>query len=274
MYPIRAIVLLTLLSLSAYAVDSPSRQYFVTSDNIKIRYIDQGQGSPVVLIHGYNLPAEDNWVSNGIVAALAKNHRVVALDLRGHGLSEKPHDAAHYGDRIWMDVIELMDRLSIEKAHFHGYSMGGSVMTELLVRHPERFITAIYGGCGVPEIDPVWIRKVPPNTDATDPQDAEALAKFRAPSPVRDEEALTALRAALPGKADKTIDLTALAIPVLLINGEFDKLNSNSHRLQREVKDFQCVVLPGKSHLTAIMKDYIPALYAESLLKFIDANDE
>ena len=68
-----------------------------------------------------------------VAEALVKNHHVVAIDVRGHGTSDKPKDAAMYGDRIWKDVLELMDHLKIEKAHIHGYSMGGAITTQLLI---------------------------------------------------------------------------------------------------------------------------------------------
>ena len=69
------------------------------------------------------------------------------------------------------------------------------------------------------------------------------------------------------------IDLTKIKIPVLAINGEFDRPNAKTHRMQRELTNFKSVVLPGKSHLTAIMAGYIPKEYIESLATFIDEND-
>ena len=69
------------------------------------------------------------------------------------------------------------------------------------------------------------------------------------------------------------IDLTTIKIPVLAINGEFDAPNAKTHRMQRELKDFQAVVLPGKSHLTAIMAGYMPEQYKTTLVEFINAHD-
>ena len=273
MLPIRAVTLSVLLSFAAFAADDRADGYFVTTDNLKIHYIEQGKGSPVILVHGYTGTAEGNWFSNGVAAALVPNHRVVAIDVRGHGLSDKPHDAAQYGDRLWKDVVELMDHLKIEKAHLHGYSMGGMITTQLLAHHADRFVTAAYGGSGVDETDPAWKEKVPADSGEADPQEAEARAKLTA-SPMRDEEALTALRSSFAGALQSPIDLTKINIPVLAINAEFDKPNAKTHRLQRELKYFQNVVLPGKSHLTAIMQGYIPPLYIESLVKFINANDK
>ena len=80
---------------------------------------------------------------------------------------------------------------------------------------------------------------------------------------------------AYPWKEEErgNIDLTKVTIPVLAINGEFDGPNAKTARMSRELKNFKSVVLPGKSHLTAIMAGYIPRQYIDSLVEFIDAND-
>jgi pimeloyl-ACP methyl ester carboxylesterase len=240
-----------------------------------------GKGTPVMLIHGYTGSAQGNWFSNGVASALAKDHMVVALDCRNHGKSDKP---VLNGPGRAEDVIELMDHLKIQKAHLHGYSMGGGIVGRLLTMIPERIITASFGGSGIRETDPEWLAKVPPDKQGRDPLEAEASRKLRikhamdngtsreeaekqadAPRPARP--AVPAARPALQ------IDLTKLNIPMLAINGEFDSPNAKTARLAREVKSFRNVVLPGKSHLTAISPGYIPKEYAESLVAFINAND-
>ncbi|MBI2824882.1 MAG: alpha/beta hydrolase [Planctomycetia bacterium] len=252
----------------------PKHGSFQASDGVKIHYMEMGQGSPVVLIHGYTGTAEGNWFSNGVAEALAKNHRVIGIDCRGHGESEKPHDAAKYGPQMSKDVVELMDHLKIAKAHVHGYSMGGMIVTQLLAMCPDRFITASYGGSGVPETDPAQQEKVPADQPGPDPQEAEASAKLQT-NPHRDNEALAAVRAYPWKEGERTsIDLTKIKIPVLAINGEFDRPNAKTHRMQRELTSFKAVVLPGKSHLTAIMAGYIPQLYIDTLVDFINANDK
>ena len=240
---------------------------------MKIHYLEAGQGTPVVLIHGYTGTAQGNWFSNGVAEALAKKHHVVAIDCRGHGKSEKPHDPKKYGPQMAKDVLELMDHLKIGKAHVHGYSMGGFLVTQLLVMAPQRFITASYGGSGVPEVEEAYKREVPKDEPGPDPQEAEASAKLRT-NPDRDNEALLAVRE-YPWKEGErgVIDLAKIKIPVLAINGQFDGPHAKTHRMQRELANFKAVVLPGKSHLTAIMAGYIPQQYIDSLVAFIDAND-
>jgi pimeloyl-ACP methyl ester carboxylesterase len=257
----------------AKAAIEPKDGTFQASDGVKIHYIEAGAGTPVVLIHGYTGTAQGNWFSNGVADALAKNHRVVAIDCRGHGKSEKPHDPAKYGPQMAKDVLEMMDHLKIAKAHVHGYSMGGMIVTQLLAMAPDRFITASYGGSGVPEIDPKFKEQVPEDKTGPDPQESEANSKLQT-NPDRDPEALSAVTQ-YPWKPEQrgAIDLTKIKIPVLAINGEFDRPNAKTHRMQRELANFSAVVLPGKSHLTAIMAGYIPPLYIDSLVKFINAND-
>jgi pimeloyl-ACP methyl ester carboxylesterase len=247
--------------------------FFTASDGVKIHYIEAGRGSPVVLIHGYTGTAQGNWFSNGVAEALVKNHRVVAIDCRGHGKSEKPRDPAKYGPQMATDVLELMDHLKIDKAHVHGYSMGGLIVTQLLATAPERFVTASYGGSGVPEVEEKYKSEVPEDKPGPDPQEAEASQKLRG-NPDRDQEALDAVRQYPWKPGERTqIDLTKIKIPVLAINGEFDRPNAKTHRMKRELADFTAVVLPGKSHLTAIMAGYIPQLYIDSLMQFINDND-
>ena len=83
----------TLIAVSS-AADSPAHDYMVASDGVKIHYMSVGEGTPVVLIHGYTANAEDKWFNTGVAPALAKNHRVIAIDCRGHGRSDKPHLSA------------------------------------------------------------------------------------------------------------------------------------------------------------------------------------
>jgi pimeloyl-ACP methyl ester carboxylesterase len=275
--------------LAAAAVtrpEQPKEGWFTTSDGIKIHYLTLGEkGSWVVLIHGYTGNAEHNWFSNGIAAALAKNHRVVALDNRNHGKSDKPRKD---GPGKASDTIELMDHLNIRKAHIGGYSMGGAFTGQLLATNPDRFITAHFGGSGIMETDPDWIARLPKDKEGRDPQEdivakglrinhamdngmsrEEAEKMAETPAPPRTPPARPA--AAAPPRP--AIDLAQLDIPILIINGEFDRPRAKSTRAAREAKDVEIVMLPGKSHLTAIAAGYMPKEYVNSLVGFINGHD-
>jgi pimeloyl-ACP methyl ester carboxylesterase len=281
--------LLASLAFCATA-DQASHEFFTTSDGVKIHYMQLGRsGSYVVLIHGYTGSAEGNWFRNGVAEALSANHRVVALDCRNHGRSDKP---TPNGPGKAEDVIELMDHLKIQKAHIHGYSMGGSITGQLLATHPERFITAAFGGSGVQETDED-LRKTAAAMDktGTDPEEAAASKALRirhamdngkskeeAEKMAAEPPAPRPTPAAGAGRAGAApprtpLDLTKVTVPVLAINGELDHPHAKTTRMYRELYHFENIVLPGKSHLTAIAAPYIPKEYVQGLVRFINAND-
>lgn len=288
MYRTTALAATFVFAATAFAasLDQPKEDYFTTSDGVKIHYLTLGgKGSWVVLIHGYTGNAEHNWFSNGIAAALAKNHRVVALDNRNHGKSDKPQ---LNGPGKASDTIELMDHLKIQKAHIGGYSMGGGITGQLLATHPERFITAHFGGSGIVETDPDWIAKLPPDKQGRDPQE-DVVAKglrinhamdngmSRAEAEKLAETPPAARPAPAPGAARPAgpqIDLSKLNIPIIIINGELDRPRAKSMRAAREANQVEIVVLPRKSHLTAIAAGYMPKEYLTSLAGFIDTHDQ
>jgi pimeloyl-ACP methyl ester carboxylesterase len=252
-----------------YAQDSA---FFTTSDGVKIHYLTMGNGgSWVVLIHGYTDSAQRMWFTTGIAPVLAKRHRVVALDNRNHGQSDKP---APNGPGRAQDVVELMDHLKIAKAHIHGYSMGGALTGQLLAMIPQRFITAGFGGSGLAEIDPALRAQATAIDDAMPkPQgaDAEALDRFRA--------RVTSLApASSPTPANPPAappDLAKLTIPIIAINGSFDAPHAKTQRLWREARVFENIVLPDKTHLTAIaVGGPMPPQYVDAMSRFIDAFDE
>jgi len=118
---------------------------FFDSDGVKIRYIDVGprDGEPVVLVPGGAQSIEDAWVATGVMNALDDDYRVIGLDCRGLGRSDKPHDPQAYGNAMVDDVIGLLDHLAIDKAHIVGYSLGGRVVGKLVADHPDRVISAL-----------------------------------------------------------------------------------------------------------------------------------
>jgi pimeloyl-ACP methyl ester carboxylesterase len=245
--------------------------FFTTSDGVKIHYLTLGSsGSWVVLIHGYSDTAQRMWLTTGIAPVLARTHRVVALDNRNHGQSDRPQPG---GAGRAQDIVELMDHLKIETAHIHGYSMGGALTGQLLAMIPGRFITAGFGGSGLQETDPA-LRAQAAALDEAAPKaqgaDAAAMERFRA----RVASALPAGSPTLTVPAGPVVDLTALSIPIIAINGAFDSPYAKTHRLWREAKIFQNVILPGKTHLTAIaVGGPMPPQYADTLSRFIDMFD-
>ncbi|MHA1986023.1 MAG: alpha/beta fold hydrolase [Promethearchaeota archaeon] len=119
---------------------------FFDNEGINIYYEIEGEGPPVILIHGFASNFESNWKLANFVNTLKEDYRLILLDCRGHGKSDKPHDESLYGQKMTDDVVKLMDHLSIEKANFLGYSMGAYMTFRLLLNKPELFISAILGG--------------------------------------------------------------------------------------------------------------------------------
>ncbi len=262
---------------------------FTTSDGTRLHYVEMGAGTPVILIHGAGGSAVGNWFANGIAPRLAKTNRVIGLDMRGHGLSEEGPPGGRA--KMAADVVEFMDAQGIAKAHIAGYSMGGGVTLSLLVDHPDRFITAGFHGSGVGETAE-WRERVPADKEGVDPEGAAARAAYQAVQAERGQEvgnnaadlarrggSEAEQRARMEEMAKRReallarLDLTRIKFPVMAINGEFDRPLAKTHRLWRELDDFTNLVLPGKGHLSAVMKDFIPPAYIDGMAAFIARNN-
>lgn len=113
---------------------------------MQIRYIEQGAGPAVVMLHGYTGTLDRHFVANGVFAAIARDHRAIAMDLRAHGKSGKPHDPKAYGDELAKDVIRLLDHLKIPRAHIVGYSLGAALAGRLVTIHPDRLASVAFVG--------------------------------------------------------------------------------------------------------------------------------
>src|SRR5207244_4745684 len=122
---------------------------------VEIAYLDEGEGDPIVLVHGFASSKNVNWVYPTWVSELKKaGRRVIALDNRGHGDSGKLYDPAQYEVAIMAsDVIALLDHLQIERADIMGYSLGSRLTAVLALRHPQRLRSAILGGIGIGMIE-------------------------------------------------------------------------------------------------------------------------
>lgn len=255
---------------------------FTTSDGWTLQYATAGDsGTPVFLIHGSGGRSQ-TWLENGIADLLSRSHRVIMPDMRGHGRSENPRE----GD-MPLDVIELMDHLGIERAHVHGFSMGGSITAQLMARVPERLITASFGGSGVRETED-WAQYVPPDAEGTSPFAAEAgriyrerLADREVTEPTAAEtQRLAAMEAGTwaaperPGPARRDLDLRTIDFPVLAIVGEYDGFYERTHRLWREVRNFQSLLLPERGHLDSYYPGVIHEDYLYGLATFLRSHDE
>ncbi|MDT0166003.1 alpha/beta fold hydrolase [Actinotalea sp. AC32] len=129
---------------------------FRSDDGLQIAYRCWGDddGVPVLLHHGFGASAEVDWVATGAVDALVgAGRRVVALDARGHGASDTPHDPARYGEaRMAADVVALVDLLGATAVDLVGYSMGAVVALLAAAREP-RVRRLVVGGIGAAAVE-------------------------------------------------------------------------------------------------------------------------
>lgn len=240
---------------------------FFTSDGVSIRYIDQGKGEPVVLVHGQGLTL-DIWTRFGIADNLARDYRVIALDLRGHGKSAKPHDPKAYGREMGLDIVRLLDHLAIARAHVVGYSLGGYLVSQLLTLRPERFLTAtLVAGPGVLSWSPgqaadaeleasererecvsrTLLRRLAPPGGISD-EAINALGASCFADPDTDRFAIAAM---VRGRGDWLITTAAavgVRVPTLGIVGSVDPLQAGMQELKRLRPDMTLTIVEGATH--------------------------
>jgi pimeloyl-ACP methyl ester carboxylesterase len=136
-------VLLAAITLVSAQTAAPRDQFF-DSKGVQIRYVEDGVGPPVVMLHGYTGTADRHFIGSGVFAQVAKGHRAIAMDLRAHGKSGKPHDPKMYGDELAQDVIRLLDHLKIQRAHIVGYSLGAALAGRLVATDPDRLLSVAF----------------------------------------------------------------------------------------------------------------------------------
>ncbi len=120
-------------------------------DGVEIDFLDEGEGDPIVLVHGFASNKEVNWAFTSWVSTLNRaGHRVIALDNRGHGKSTKLYEtAAYHSDLMAGDLLALLDHLALPRADVMGYSLGARITAFLSLAHPERVRSAVLGGLGI-----------------------------------------------------------------------------------------------------------------------------
>jgi pimeloyl-ACP methyl ester carboxylesterase len=243
---------------------------FFDSNGVKIHYIVEGEGEPVVLIHGFTANIGAQWGIPGILDKLKENYHVIALDNRGHGKSDKPLDPKQYGPEMVNDVTRLMDHLKIPKAHIVGYSMGGFMTNYLVVTHPDRVITATLGGAGWSKANDERLGFMNELADSLESGNGiGVLIKHLAPAngPQATEEQIKsinqmlmitndpkALAACIRGIGNLAVtekQLRANKVPTLALIGEDDPLKVGVDELQKVMANLKVEVIPATNHMTA-----------------------
>jgi pimeloyl-ACP methyl ester carboxylesterase len=201
--------------------------HFTTFDGQSLFYDDQGDGDVVMLLHGFVGDINIDWIRSGILDLLLdEGYRVVAFDARGHGLSDKPHDAAAYeNDALTKDAAALLDELSIDRCLLVGFSMGARTALHLAaVDDRVRAVVAM----GVGELslrhNERGLGLVPDAmlTDDPDSIEHESIRHFRemADAIHADRVALAAVMAAPRTEMPDVVD--DVKVPVLVVTGDAD----------------------------------------------------
>ncbi len=225
---------------------------YVDNRGVRIHYEIEGEGPPLVLQHGFTQSIV-GWYRCGYVDALKRNYRLILIDARGHGKSDKPHDRAAYTWPVGTaDVLAVLDALDIHRSIFWGYSMGGAIGLTALTMVPER-ITALIAGGATAEAENLTNRMQ--HVDGSDPEafiaafeslmKASFLPERRAELLASDTRALSAAMQDRPSLIGQFSNVTT---PCLLYVGEKDFRFASAQATAQQIPNAKFEVLPGLDH--------------------------
>ena len=247
---------------------NPPVHYFAGRDGAALAYREIGEGRPVVLIHGYFSTATINWLRYGHAEKIAaRGRRVIMPDLRGHGDSAKPHDAASYPpDVLADDAFALIEQLALEEYDLGGYSLGGRTVVRMLARgaRPGRAIVAGMGLEGILHAGErgAFFRRVLTNLGTFERGSPEWMAEAFLKTVNGDPIAL--LRVLDTNVDTPPAALGAIALPVLVAAGSEDDDNGSAEALAAALPDGRYVSVPG-NHMSAVTRGELGTAMAEFL---------
>lgn len=240
-------------------LDAPSFSRF-RNDNLELAYFDDGDpsGPPVLMIHGFASTANVNWVYPGWLRTLGDaGFRVVALDNRGHGQSDKPHDpACYHPSRMAGDAAALLTHLGIAEAHVMGYSMGARISAFLAIEHPDRVRSLVFGGLGigmcdgVGDWDPIADALLAPSLDDVTHERGRMFRAF-ADQTKSDRLALAACIRTSRVLVSRN-DIARIEVPALIGVGTKDDIAGSAQELAALMKDATALDIPNRDHMLAV----------------------
>jgi pimeloyl-ACP methyl ester carboxylesterase len=242
-----------------------------TSGGVRLAFLDEGAGAPILLIHGFASRVRTNWVEPGWVSFLAGNgFRVVAFDNRGHGESEKLYDPALYGARMMAeDARRLLDHLGIARADVMGYSMGARISAFLALTERARVRSAIFGGLGGNMVRPM--AGTGPIAHALEAQSIDQVKNptartFRAFAEKTGGD-LRALAACIRGSREPITRemLASLTCPVLVATGTEDVIGGPADELAALIPNAEALPIPRRDHMLAVGDP----VYKQGVLAFL-----
>ncbi len=244
------------------------------SDSVEIAFDDVGQGEPVLLIHGFASNGRVNWVDTGWVKTLLDGgFRVITMDNRGHGESEKLYNPDLYSAaEMAEDARRLLDHLKIPRAHVMGYSMGARIAAFLTIAHPSRVGAAVFAGLASRMITGVGggpeIAKALEASSLLDVTDVEARVFRVFAEQTRGD--LKALAACIKSSRVKITGemLATIKNPVLVVVGENDDVAGEIGPLLAAIPGATGLTLPRRNHMNAVGDRQ----YKEAVLTFLRAH--
>jgi pimeloyl-ACP methyl ester carboxylesterase len=252
-------------------------EFAVASDGVKLAFERVGSGMPVLLVHGFGSSRGQNWKSTGWYGSLTQaGFGVVAMDCRGHGESDKPHDEAFYGHaRMAEDVAMVMDAAGIAAASLVGYSMGGIIGLRLAASAPERVSRLVLAGVGEyylrgPRIADEGSRSRLADALLTDDKAGITDKRGRmfrdfADQPGKDRFALAACMRAMSPQLPAEI-LAQMRQPVLVVCGALDEIAGPPGPLAAAFPQGLAVTIPGRDHMSAVGDRKTRAVVVDFLL--------
>ncbi len=242
----RALPLVFVVAL-ALGISVPAHAEEFDSKGVRLHYVVEGKGEPVVLIHGLGGSVATNWKLPGVVDRLAQEYQVIGLDCPGHGKSEKPEADEFYGEEMVEHVIRLLDHLEIDKAHVAGYSMGGIIALKMVVKHPARVRSVVLGGMGMLRAGGL-LEKVFENMGRDGGRVPAACPRGFSRLSVTEEE------------------VKAIRVPVTVIVGDRDPCKRMYVQPLKELRpDVTVHVIEGAGHLTCVAKPEFKDLLQRAL---------
>ncbi|WP_371929495.1 alpha/beta fold hydrolase [Phyllobacterium sp. 21LDTY02-6] len=228
------------------------------NDGLKLAYVDEGSGEPILLIHGFASSSFYNWVQPGWIPTLtAAGYRAIAIDNRGHGASDKPHDKALYTPTLMAgDAAALLRHLDIGKAHVMGYSMGARITAFLALNHPEMVHDVIFGGLGIGMVEGAgdWT----PIAEALMAEDAESVTHprgkmFRNFADKTKSDRIALAACVITSKEEISAEnMGRITQPALVAVGTRDDIGGSPQRLAALMPNGQALDIPNRDHMLAV----------------------
>ena len=233
------------------------------SDGVTIAYVDEApqveaSGVPVLLIHGFASNHAVNWINTMWVRTLTEaGRRVIALDNRGHGQSDKLYELDDYiTEKMARDAVNLLDHLGVEQADVMGYSMGARIATFLARDYPQRVHALIIGGLGDRLLQPAGLPSgIADALEAPSPDMIrDSMGRMFRAFAEQTRSDLKALAACIRGSRQHLTEDEADSIecPVLVAVGTMDMVAGNGQILAEHFPNGEFYEIPRRDHMQAV----------------------